>query len=282
MKSKSAKPPYLPAVAALFSLGFAAAGQYLLYFNKSVPLGLVFFAAAALVFAFFLRKQPSAAAPEIKPKTEALFFIIMLLTAAFFRFYKINEIPAGCFPDEAQNIFDAVKIEHGELPVYVGYSTHNAALFLYPAAFLFKIFGADITQLRAYSAFFGFLTVPALYFLLRSVSGPRLAVIGGFLFAVMRWHFNFNRIGYHASFALLMFVLVLYFVWKCREEKFSYFLLLGASLGIALNTYQSARLIPFWLALVLVFVFIKKSGFIKRNQDKMTTAALAAFLLFND
>lgn len=280
MENKSGKQSHAAAVASLVSLAAAAAGQYMLYYNKNAALGLVLFGAASLLFAYSFRKQSDEPLPKIKPKTEAFFFVLILLTAAFFRYYKISEIPAGCFPDEAQNVFDAMGIINGDMPVYVGYSTHNAALYLYPAAFIFKLFGADVTQLRAYTAFFGFLTVPALYFLLRSVSGQRAAIIGGFLLAVMQWHINFNRIGYHASFALLMLVLVLYFLWKCRGSKFSYFIFLGISLGIALNTYQSARLIPFWLTAIFIFAFLKNRSFIQKNDNAIAAAALVSFVIF--
>ena len=280
LKQPEANGSGLTFTAFLIPLLLASAGQYFLYFQKGFYPGIIFFCAAALVFAYVSRRMEPLYEPKISLKTELFFFSLILITAAFFRFYKISEIPAGCFPDEAQNVFDAAAIIKGSMPVYVGYSTHNAALYLYPAAFIFKLFGADVTQLRAYTALFGFLTVPALYFLLRSVLGPRAAIIGAFLLAVMRWHVNFNRIGYHASFALLMLVLVVYFVWKCRESKLSLFILLGLSLGIALNTYQSARLIPFWLGAVFIYVYLKDMSFVKKNLDSAVSALLLAFLIF--
>ena len=125
---------------------------------------------------------------HISIKAEAIMFIIILVIAGFFRFYEIDKVPAGCFVDEAQNGFDALKIIKGELPVYVGFSTHNAALYLYLIADMFTAFGAGVTQIRGTSALLGFLTVPAVYFLLRRTIGVPAAITGGLILAFMRWH----------------------------------------------------------------------------------------------
>jgi 4-amino-4-deoxy-L-arabinose transferase-like glycosyltransferase len=276
---KNIFPAVDPFMAACFSLLLAGLGQYFLYTRHSLAAGLIILFISAGIFMFAGRNTP-VPDQKLDKKIEIILFALIMLIAAFFRFYRINDIPAGCFVDEAQNVFDSSDITRGNLPVYFGFSTHNAALFLYPTAFIFRLFGAGVTELRATAALFGFLTVPALYFLFRSALGARAAVIAGFILAVLRWHVNFNRIGYHASLALLLFVLILYFLYRAyKHRSWPYFILLGACLGISQNTYQSARLIPFWLAFMSFFVFLKDRAFFTRNARKIAVSICIAVII---
>ncbi|MCE5299614.1 MAG: glycosyltransferase family 39 protein [Spirochaetia bacterium] len=268
-----------PLLTPLFALLPAVLGQWFLYSVHSLIPGLVLLLSGALLFSISARNIARIPEPMDK-KQEILLFFAILLASAFFRLYKIDTIPAGCFVDEAQNCFEAMSILTGSLPVYTGFSTHNASLFLYPVAVVFKLFGAGVTQLRVTTAVIGILTVPAFYFLLRALSGARVAVIGGFLLAILRWHVNFNRIGYHASLGLLVFVLFLYFLIKSyRDGKWTYFILLGVTLGLSQHTYQPARLIPFLLILITFIVFIRNRSFFTGNLTKIVASLCLALLV---
>lgn len=265
---------------AVISLACGFAGQFFLYTRQVLLPGLILFAAGIV---FFIKADKTSAAIEksdISKKNEIIIFCLIMALAVFFRVFRLDQVPAGCFVDEAQNGFDAQNILKGSLPVYIGFSTHNAALFLYMIADVFKIFGPGATQVRVVSAALGILTVPAFYFLLRHLFGVRPALLGAFFLAVLRWHVNFSRIGFHAAFALFVFVLVLYFVCRAyKSRKWIDFIALGISLGISQNTYQAARLIPVWLFLAVVYLFIKDRGFFTGNYKKIIAAAAIAVTL---
>jgi len=252
--------------------------QYFFYFAGKPVIAVIFLALAAAA-AFILRRDAGLTAVQFGPRAEKALFALMLCCAVFMRFYSISTVPSGCSADEAQNVFDAMDITRGSLPVYIGFSTHNAALFLYPVSSFFKIAGADCVQLRCMAAFFGFLSVPALYFLLRRTLGVNAALFGGFVLAFLRWHVNFSRIGYHASFALLVFILLLYFLWKAwQDNKLSSFLLSGFLLGLSQHTYQSARLIPVWLTALFLVCLALSRAFINKNAVKITAALLLSII----
>ncbi len=269
---------FTPFMLVLAALLCGAGGQLFLYTFKAVIPGLIlFFAGIALFLTADKKNGIKLKAAEISVKTEIILFCIIMAVAVFFRLFMIDRVPAGCFVDEAQNGFDALGILQGNLPVYVGFSTHNAALYLYLIADMFRAFGTGITQIRSVSAILGILTVPAFYFLLRYTLGVRPALLGAFFLAILRWHVNFSRIGFHASFALLMFVLVIYFLYRAYKERgWGDFILLGITAGISQNTYQAARLIPVWMIIAGIYVFIKDREFFAGNYKKIAAAVLIA------
>ena len=56
-------------------------------------------------------------------RTEAVIVLVILIIAAWFRFYQLDSIPPGFTHDEAGHGYDAIAIVHGARPLYetVGY-----------------------------------------------------------------------------------------------------------------------------------------------------------------
>ncbi len=277
MKNTSFDP-----VISAFILG--AAGQFSLFVIKNVLLGAFFFLAGIIfLVASDFKNKGGYARREISGKTELFYFSVVMLTGIFFRLHMITTTPAGCFVDEAANGMHAVNIMDGaekggsRLPVYIGGYTSNASMFLYFIAAVFKAAGVGVVQIRMASVVFGILSVPAVYFLLRCLFGPKEALTGAFLLAVMRWHVNFSRIGFHAVFAVFILILVLYFFHKSyKEGKWIYFGVFGAALGLSQYTYTAARLLLPGLALVFIYLLAADIDFYKKNAVKL----LFSFLVF--
>jgi hypothetical protein len=195
----------------------------------------------------------------------------------------INSIPSGCFSDEAINGLTAIDILSGKsLPVYIGpQAPNNAAVFMYYIAVMFKIFGIGATQLRLTPAFLGILAVPAFYFLIRYIGGAIPALAGSFILAVMRWHIIFSRIAFHAAFAVIAVIFVLYFALRAFYSKKTYdFIFLGITLSFSLYTYQSARLCFFVVAAFIIYAFFYEGDFYRKNLRKIAIAAAIAAVVF--
>jgi 4-amino-4-deoxy-L-arabinose transferase-like glycosyltransferase len=275
---------YLP----LASLAAAAAGQVLMYcFKLAIP-GLFFFAAAAAMLVISDRRGVKSPEIKISQKMETILFACIVLVAVFFRLALINGVPSGCFTDEAAiGLFTksmlAKGVEKGSLlPVVLSGATYHPCLTVYPAAVVFRAFGAGITQLRIVSAIIGILAVPAFYFLIRYFMGPFMALCGAFLLAVMRWHVNFSRIGFDTILPVTLLILVLYFVIRAyRERKTADFALAGFTIAASQYTYVSARLVFAWLAICLVYVTAKDRKFLRENLKKiiLMAAVMLVFLL---
>ncbi|MCX8093332.1 MAG: glycosyltransferase family 39 protein [Candidatus Goldbacteria bacterium] len=110
---------------------------------------------------------------------------------------------------------DNVTLQNTSLPIYIKGDIDNPALVLYPVIVFLKFFGIGIVQLRfAAATLHGILSIMALYFLLRNIFNIKYALVGMFLFSVMRWHITYSRIFFHASICVFILILFLYFFIK--------------------------------------------------------------------
>lgn len=264
-------------------------GQFFMYDNGKLILGLVFLGISAIfiIFSFFLNKTTDVQKQEkIDRKVEIIILFIIILIGIFYRVYMIKEVPTGCYRDEGQNGNEAINIMNGvvldgtSLPVYIERWTQNAAMYMYFVAVFFKFFGIDVLQVRLVSIVFGILCIPAFYFLLRYIFGVKLALLGAFLMAVLRWHVNFSRIGFLGILTVFFVILCLYFGWRSyKERKLFDFILLGVVTALSLYTYLASRLIPVGFFFFLVFLLFKDFKFYRQNWKKMLIALAAFFIV---
>jgi len=298
-RTKSAKKTKLPGLdffqntkffgpftfmAAAIVFGFL--GQYFLYTMRQITPGLIFFAVGIALFVIAdirSRKKEPEQGLELKWEMIALGAIILL--GIFFRVFMLDKLPTGCFRDEGQNGNEAINIIKGvvldgtNLPVYIERSTQNVAMYMYFVALSFKLFGIGVQQVRNVSIVFGILSIPAFYFLIRKIFGPRMAIIGAFLIAVFRWDVNFSRIGFLGIFTAMQVPIILYFVYRAyKERKWSDFLLAGFTMSLSLYSYIAARMIPFAVILFAILILFKDFNFYKKNIKKIGAFVLVAFV----
>ncbi len=314
-KAKNSKQPsgifkilnsFGPFNIAAVSLGLAFIGQYFLYTRRMLGMGLLFYAIAVIIFLLANKvskdkKDPLSGPPADETnqaavkgkkksfdwkKVEYAVFVLIVLLAIFYRVYMITETPTGCYRDEGQNGNEAINIMNGvemdgtKLPVYIERWTQNAAMFMYFIAAMFKMFGIGVLQERFVSVLLGSLSVAAIFFLLRFLTGWRMALAGTFILAVMRWHVNFSRIGFLGIFTVLLFIAALYFAYRAyRHRKLSDFIMLGAVTAWSLYSYIAARLIPVGLVVFFLYLIVKEKGFLKKNLKKMAAAVLAFMIV---
>ncbi len=245
-------------------------------------IGIIIFILADNVSNKFFKKE------NLSLKSEIIILTTIILLGSFFRLYNINEIPAGCFSDEAQNGNEAINIIKGNviegtaLPVYLERdSSHNPAYYIYILAVFIKFFGIGATQIRIATAIFGILTIPVIYFLIRNIFGMKTAIFAALLFASLRWNVNFSRIAFHAAFAVLIITLATYFLWRVyKSRKISDFVLFGITTALTQYTYLPARLYILILFIFFTYIFIKDFSFYKNNFKKLILAILIGFIVF--
>jgi 4-amino-4-deoxy-L-arabinose transferase-like glycosyltransferase len=283
---------------AVVSIVLATLGQYFLYIRKNLLAGLIISIIAIILFwladrASKIRKESFEEIlyyenkEKFDRKLEILLFSLIVIVGIFFRTYLITEIPSGCYRDEGQNgnealnIIDEIELDGTKLPVYIDRNTQNAAMYIYFIAAFFKLFGIGVLQIRLVSVLLGILTIPAFYFLLRYLFGVRIALIGAFLLAVLRWHVNFSRIGFLGVFTVFMLVLILYFLYRAyKEGRTGDFLLLGFTTAFSLYSYIAARLIPAGLLLFFIYLFFRNAGFFKYNLKKLILSFIVFIVVF--
>ena len=275
-------------------------GQSMMYGKAHVWPGALFFLLSFIPFFVVLKTDKGAeligALPFLKDisekpvRNEIIGFVIFFIAAAYFRFHNLDTVPLGSFRDEGKAAKDAMDIirnviPHGadsSLPIYIRAITDNPALYNFFMGALFPLVGEGIVGARAATAVGGLLAAVSFYFLIRYMFGWRAAVLGGLLFAVGSYPVIYSRLVYHASFAILPYMFAMFFALKVyNERKLPDFILLGLSMGLAIQTYQAARIIPFAYAAMLAVCVFTDRGFIKANfkQLLITLSVLMLVLL---
>lgn len=121
-----------------------------------------------------------------------------------------TEMPASLFRDEARHALRAARIvdDPAYRPVFEP-EIYLPALFLYPLALAFKLFGVSILTLRLLMALIGVGDVLLLFVLGRQLFGTPVGLIAAWLFAASFWALRAERIGFAQSFACGLVLLAL-------------------------------------------------------------------------
>jgi 4-amino-4-deoxy-L-arabinose transferase-like glycosyltransferase len=143
-----------------------------------------------------------------------LLLLLILVTAASFRTYKLSSFPPGLYPDEAMNGNNALHAARtGEYKVFYPENYGREGLFINTQAMALKIVHAkEPWVLRSVRAIFGTLTVLGLFFLVRELFDCATALWASFFMATGFWHIVFSRIGFRAISSAFWLIWALYCV----------------------------------------------------------------------
>ena len=188
-------------------------------------------------------------------KITIIFFISAIVLGAFFRFYKLNEIPPGFTFDEAAHALDALDILDGKFTL-VSPRTQQAAMgYMYMLAGVIKIFGANPVTQRVLTAVFGFLLIPASFFAIRALfekeanqKAGLIAAFSSLLIATSFWAIVASRIGYEYIIPPVFAMGSIFFLWQGYWRK-RWGTLLLAAIFSALGFYGYIASAPFMLVI---------------------------------
>lgn len=195
-----------------------------------------------------------------------IFWLIIIL-AFLVRFYKLGQIPLSLNWDEVSNAYNAYSIlktgrdEYGSfLPLTNrSFDDYKPPLYMYLNTITVGLFGLNSFAARLPSAFFGFLSVPLVYFLTKLVfektaKKESIALLSMFLFAILPWHIQFSRVGLEANtglFTSLAFTTLFLYSLK----KYAYLVLNALLFGAGLYSYHAQRIfLPLFL-IIIVYLF---------------------------
>lgn len=205
----------------------------------------------------------------------------ILALAFFLRFYNIEQIPAGLYPDEAVNAMDAVAAnESGDYKIFYPNNYGREGLFINLQAFALKLFGNTVTALKLWSILFGTLAVLGTYLLTKELLKRRVAaLVAAFFLATSFWAINFSRIGFRAIMVSFLLSFGFYFFFRgLRRKSFVDFLISGLVFGTGLHTYIAFRITPLLVVVALVALALSYEGFLKHYYKHLAVFALGAFL----
>lgn len=195
----------------------------------------------------------------------SILFIISLLLI----FYQFNQIPKNLSYDEVEFARLALHLDKVPYTPYSPLATGHSTLYFYVILFSFKLFCITSFALRIPSAVFGFLNVFLVYAIMKKIFNDKndsfIPFLLAFIFVTLRWHFNFARYAFEATFLLFLELssIILFLNYFKKKDHF-YLAQSGFFSGLAFNSYLPGRmffLVPlFFLAikrrLKSIFLFI--------------------------
>ena len=238
-----------------------------------------------------------------KDRLSALGFVCFFLVFAlgcFLRFYHLTTLPDGLNQDEASIGYEAFSLafygvdRYGNpFPVYpiTWGSGGGSPLLIYLTALSFKFFGVSIFVLRGTVAFFGCLTLPLFYLLVKEAHGnfgdshigtcdPRsgtcgasgslsglqssptglqsspVGLLGMLLLAIAPWHILLTR--WTLDYGLIPFTFglaILVLMKAARRQSTGLYVLASALAALNMYSYGSANIvIPAFLLLSVFFL----------------------------
>ena len=194
--------------------------------------------------------------------------VIIFLLAFVLRFWQLGANPASLDWDEASLGYNAYSLlktgkdEYGtSWPLAIrSFSDFKPPLYTYLTMVPVDLFGLNEFSTRFISALFGFLSIVAVYLLIKELF-PRKSflffVLCTLFFALSPWHIQFSRIAFEANLALFFFISGIWLFLKgLKSGKFFLFSFLAFSLSS--YAYHSERLVVPLLLLGLVVIYRKE------------------------
>jgi len=202
--------------------------------------------------------------------------ILIVLVAAFLRFFELNSLPPSLSWDEAaigwnaKTIWQTRRDEFGTLlPLsFLSFGDHKSPVYIYLTAPIVGLFGLNAFTVRFLSALAGVLAVVVFYFLTAELM-PKyrcLSLTAAAFLAVSPWHIMMSRPAFEPNLALLFVLLSLLFFFKGLKQK-PYLWLSSLFFALSLYTYHSPKIFSVLMMVALLLVYRQKllSGKLKKN-----------------
>lgn len=216
-------------------------------------------------------------------KRPGFYLVLILVLAAFLRFFGLDRVPPSLNWDEiaiaynAYSIFETGKDEWGQSWPLLGFESfgeYKLPVFVYatvPGVWLFGLTGLGV---RFMPALFGAVGVALTYVLTKNLfKNKSLALLSAFILAIDIWHLQITRAAFEAGLAQLLLLVSILLLYRAKEKPF--FLPLSALFAsFSVYTYNSSRLFMpiFFLA---VFLFDRKL-FLKNIKAFVLAGVVAA------
>lgn len=186
--------------------------------------------------------------------------VLIVALAAFFRLYRLNQVPPGFNFDEAAHAIDALDILAGHHTLFSPKLQGVESFFMYCTAGIFVLLGPSALAQRLLSAVIGIATIAVTYLMVREMfreEGERrrtwLAALAALGLATSFWHVNYSRIGLEVGMTPFFAALSFLFLWRgLHTNRTLDFVLSGVWMGVNPYSHLPARFMP--IPVVLFFI----------------------------
>jgi Dolichyl-phosphate-mannose-protein mannosyltransferase len=194
------------------------------------------------------------------PTWEIALLTMLFFLALFSRVWNLRNFPDNIYPDEIMTGTVATQSYLSPTTPPSVFSTlwsgiDLPALWFWFVAVFLKLGGTSLAMLRLPAALFGASTVIALYALLRGTWGRYAAIAGSTIMAFSVSNVHYSRLALNNIVTQFFWATCFFFLLRAlRSRRPSDWALAGLSAGLSEYFYYGTRLLPFILAMFMVFL----------------------------
>jgi hypothetical protein len=228
--------------------------------------GILWIAGIALLLcsAFFGSRSlwGVSSAPRLPrwPTWEMALLAVLFVLALLSRVWNLTNFPDNIYPDEIMTGTVATQSYLSPTTPRSVFSTlwsgiDLPALWFWFVAVFLKLGGTSLAMLRLPAALFGAAKVVPLYALLRGTWGRYAAIAGSAIMAFSVSNVHYSRLALNNIVTQFFWVTCFFFFLRAlRSRRPSDWALAGLSAGLSEYFYYGTRLLPFILAMFMVFL----------------------------
>lgn len=220
---------------------------------------------------------------------QKILLIVIIVLAAFLRFYSLDKTPPSLNWDEVSIGYNAYSIlktgrdEYGQaFPLFFrSFNDYKFPFYIYLTVPSVAVFGLNEFSVRFISAFLGTMAVFITYLFVKELleKSPRashIALLASFLLAISPWHLQFSRTGIYASLCFFCIVGGAYFFLKgLKSGKW----LLISTIFFILGFYSYQPAVVFIPLLLLIFAVMFKRQLLAFKKQLIFSLVLGFCLL---
>jgi 4-amino-4-deoxy-L-arabinose transferase-like glycosyltransferase len=185
--------------------------------------------------------------------------LVILITLIGFglRYWNLLAIPSHVDNDIAFIGTTSLKLIQSGNYNWIG-SSDSGGLLAYDQliSWSMRLFGQNQYGVVMISVIFGTLSLPLTFLLGKEMGGKKVGLIAMALLTINYTHIQFSRILFGPS-ATLFTVLAAYFLLRGWHSKHpAWFALSGVSIGLGLLTYESSRILPVIIVILIVWQWL--------------------------
>ncbi len=214
-------------------------------------------------------------------RREWMAVVALLLLAFGLRTFDLLRVPPGLHNDEVAFAEITETVTHGRLAIFFPENIGNEGLAYYFAAPFMSLLGHNVFAVRLPAAFMSLIAACVIWALARRLFGPIAAVAALASFAVVFWTVAFGRIALHVVMIVPLATLAAYCIWRAQSARHvrRWWALSGLFIGLAIDTYTAARVLPAILIAFGLYVLIAHRAEWRRWWSGIATALAVAVLV---
>lgn len=232
----------------------------------------------------------SALPPAAGRHYHTILLVAILGLGLGLRLYRLGDVPAGFFCDEASIGYNAYTLltqgadEYGvPHPIFFrAFGEYKSPIEIYSTVPFIAVFGLNEVAVRLTSVVYGELCLVAIYLLVRQLfqhsrQREALALLSALFLAISPWHIHFSRVSLEGLMPWVFFTTFgLYLFLKAQQRPW----LLPAALvsfALALYSYFPARIFVPLLGIGLCCIYYR--FFLSHWRETLVSAAVLAICL---